>query len=427
MFILILAALAVVALSHLCSLAEAAFMSLPVVRARALAKLGGRTARAVLHVKERLHNAITAIVVLNTLVNVLGTSVVNAYSVKVLTEMQDQGHPLATPLAGAAIPVILATCVVIFGEIVPKTLGERLHVGVTMAAAYPVLGLMACLRPLLWLSERALGWVGRSRSSAQTAEEEIAEMAAEASREGHLRPAEATVIQNVFRLNDFTAEDVMTPRIRCAMLAADLTLEEAREDLAKVKFSRIPLYAGTRDNIAGVVRRSDCLLALTRGETAATLASLSTKAHFVPATMPVDRVLLHLQKERVQIVVVVGEYGETVGVLTLEDIMEELVGEILDEKDVDERTIKRVSKGEILVHGQTEVARINHFFNVELPEERPTVAGLLLDRLGRLPKPGEVVPLEGLQLVAEAVNDRAIERVRIVKPAVAVAAERPGG
>jgi putative hemolysin len=427
MLILLLAGAGVVLLSHLCSLAEAAFMSLPLVRARALAKIGGRTAKAVLRVKERLHNAITAIVVLNTIVNVLGTSLVNAYSLQVLDELQQSGSPVLTEHLGTLIPIALATSVVIFGEIVPKTLGERLNVGVSMIAAYPVLGLMACLRPLLWLSEKSLSWVGRSRSTSQSAEEEIAEMAAEASREGHLRPAEATVIQNVFRLNDFTTEDVMTPRIRCVMLAEDLTLEDARGDIVKARFSRLPLFAGTRDNVTGVVRRSDCLLALTQGKADATLKSLSYKAHFLPATMPVDRALLHLQKERAQIAVVVGEYGETVGLLTLEDIMEELVGEILDEKDVDERTIKRVSKGEILVHGQTEVARINHFFNVELPEERPTVAGLLLDRLGRLPKPGEVVPLEGLQLVAEAVNDRAIERVRIVKPAVAVAAERPGG
>ncbi len=410
MGILLLDAFLVVLLSHCCSLAEAAILSLPLVRARALGKLGGPAARAVLRVKEQVGNAVSAVVILNTLVNIFGT-----YFITDLTLGMVEAGQLPK-VAGVLSPILLGTAVVVLGEIVPKTLGERFHVAVSLAAAYPVLTLMRVLHPLLWLSEKALSGVRPSHQRHEHAEEEISILAQEAHEAGSLQSAEARVIARVFRLNDITSEDVMSPRIRCVMLPGDATLEGARADLSKHAFSRIPLFAGTRDQITGVLRRSEALVALVDGRGHLKLKDLATRAKFVPATMPADRLLLEFQRERVQMAVVVGEYGETVGLVTLEDIMEELVGEMLDEKQVDERSIKRVSREEILVHGQTEVTRINHFFNTELPEDsRPTIAGLLLEELGRLPRPGERILMHGVAIVVDEANDRAIVRVRILK------------
>ena len=140
--------------------------------------------------------------------------------------------------------------------------------------------------------------------------------------------------------------------------------------------------------------------------------------------MGADRLLLDFQKERVQVGVVVGEYGETIGLVSIEDILEELVGEILDEKDVDENRIKRISREEILVHGQTEIPQVNRFFNTDLPEDRPTIAGLMLESLGRLPQTGDQLSLEGITLVVDEATDRAIVRVRIVKQGLA-SGEKP--
>jgi len=411
----LLGALVVVLNSALCSMAEAAFLSLPLVRARALAKLGGATARAVLRIRERVQSAISAIVILNTVVNVVGTALVVTWAGEVAARASGEGEWITASVAW--VTTALTVAVVLFGEIVPKTLGERFHVGVSMAAAFPVLGLIGFLHPLVWVTERVVEAIFPRGRRPVTTEEEISALAEQAREEGAIKSREAEVIQRVFRLNDITAEDIMTPRIRTKMLAADATVEGARGDLGTIAYSRIPVYSGTRDNVTGVLRRSDALAALASGAGERRLADLAAKPKIVAATTPVDRLLLEFQKERVQLGVVVGEYGETVGVVTVEDIMEELVGEILDEKDVDERSIKRISKDEILVHGQTEIARVNHFFNTELPEERPTVAGLLLDRLERLPRAGEHVVVEGLDFVVDDVNDRAIVRVRILKPA----------
>src|SRR5258706_2663125 len=284
-----------------------------------------------------------------------------------------------------------------------------------MAAAYPVLALIAIFHPFVVGTEKLVDSLFPRRRRAVTSAEEITELADQAQKEGAIASSEAGLIQRVFRLNDITAEDIMTPRIRARMLAGDATLGEAREDLAKIGFARIPVFAGTRDNVTGVVRRSEALLGLADGKTGTRLSELATKAKFVPATIAVDRLLLEFQKERVQLGIVVGEYGETVGLVTLEDILEELVGEILDEKDLDEHSIKRLSREEILVHGQTEIARINHFFNTELPDDRPTIAGFLLDKLGRMPRVGEHVVSDGVDIVVDEVTEKAIVRVRILK------------
>lgn len=418
---LLTAAIIVVVLSALCSLAEAAFLSMPLVRARALAKLGGKRNRAVLKVRERVQRAISAIVILNTIVNMAGASVVGAVVGVMEHDAERMGE---TPglLLWMAVPA-LTVAVVVFGEIVPKSLGERFHSAVALNAAYPVLGLIYLFSPLVWMSERLLRAIVPGRPRSVTTEEEIAEMAEQAQREGAIQSSEADVIQRVFRLNDFTAEDIMTPRIRCRMIAEDATLLEAKDDLATFGWSRIPVFAGTRDNVTGLLRRSDALLALAEGRGDEKVKDVSGKAKFVSATMTVDQLLFEFQRSRTQLGIVVGEYGETIGIVTIEDIMEELVGEIMDEKDVDEHSIKRVSRNEILVHGQTEVARVNEFFRTELPDDRPTVAGLLLDSLGRLPDPGERVAVDGVTLVVDEVNERAIVRVRILKSPV----ESPAG
>ncbi len=421
---LVLGALAVIVLSALCSMSEAAFFSLPLVRARALAKLGGRTAKAVLRIREQVQNAVSAIVILNTIVNVVGTAFITSIADRLADEAAARGD--AATVTTAWVAVVLTVGIVFLGEIIPKSLGERFHVGICMTAAYPVLGLMSLFHPAVWVTGKVVDTCFPRRRRSLTSKEEITEMAEEARRSGAIRSSEAEVILGVFRLNDITAEDVMTPRIRARMLPADATLEEARAELSGIGFSRIPVFTGTRDNVAGVVRKADVLQALADGKPGLRLSELAAKVKFVPGTMAVDRLLLEFQKERVQLGIVVGEYGETIGVVSLEDILEELVGEILDEKDVDERTIKRISREEILAHGQTEVARINRFFNTELPEERPTIAGLVLERLGRLPRPGERIATDGVDIVVDEVNDRAITRVRILKEKAGVAPAEGG-
>jgi CBS domain containing-hemolysin-like protein len=367
----------------------------------------------VLKIRERVQNAVSAIVILNTIVNVVGTALLTSRAEGLAEEAAARGDFLV--VSAVWLAVIFTVAIVFLGEIIPKCLGERFHVGICMAAAHPVRILMSAFHPAVWATEKAVDrWFPRRRG-ALTSKEEISELAEEARREGAIRSSEAEVIQRVFRLNDITAEDVMTPRIRARMMPGDATLESVREDLSKLVFSRIPVFSGTRDNVTGVVRRADALQALAEGRGEVRLSDLAAKVKFVPGTMAVDRLMLEFQKERVHMGIVVGEYGETIGVVTLEDILEELIGEVLDEKSVDERTIKRVSREEILVHGQTEIARINRFFNTELPEERPTIAGLVLERLGRIPRAGERLATDGVDIVVDEVNEKAIVRLRILK------------
>jgi CBS domain containing-hemolysin-like protein len=413
MMLLLLVASGVIALSALCSMSEAAFLSLPLVRARALAKLGGPTAKAVLRLREKVQNAVSAIVILNTVVNVLGTALLTTMAERQAEAAAQRGDLIE--VSAAWLAAIFTVAIVFLGEIIPKTLGERFHVGICMAAAFPTAALIAIFHPAVWITETVVNRFAPGRRHSVTSAEEITELAEQARSEGAIRSSEADVIQRVFRLNDITAEDLMTPRIRAKMLPADATLEDVQEELGVMVFSRFPVYSGTRDNVLGIVGRAEAFRALAEGKGGTRLSELALKTRFFPATMPGDKLLLEFQKERVQLGIVVGEYGETIGIVSLEDVMEELVGEALDEKNLDERTIKRVSREEILVHGQTGIAHINHFFNTEIPEERPTIAGYLLDKLGRLPRAGEHVVADGVDVVIDEVSERAILRVRILK------------
>jgi putative hemolysin len=424
MMTVLLAAGAVVLLSGLFSMVEAAFLSLPLVRARALAKLGGPASRAVLRIREKIHSVVSVLVILDTVVDLGGSALVATLALEASLEAAHAGN-----LVQISVPMVTAGLtlgVIVFGEVLPKTIGERFHVGICLAAAFPVLVLVTLFHPVVWAMERLVEAVLPKRRRNVTTVAEISELTEQARSEGAIGSREAEVIQRVFRLGDITAEDIMTPRIRCRMLPADAALDSVRKELGAIAFSRIPVYAGTRDHVTGILRRSEALYALVDGGGARRLEEVAAKPKFVPATMAVQRVLLEFQKERVQLAIVVGEYGEVLGLITLEDIFEELVGEILDEKDLDERSIKRVSREEILVHGQTEIARINHFFNTELPEDRPTIAGLLLERLGRLPRTGEHVLTDGVDVVVDEVTERAIVRVRILKGTPPREAAPPG-
>ncbi len=207
----------------------------------------------------------------------------------------------------------------------------------------------------------------------------------------------------------------MTPRVEITALDANQNLGQVAEQLGKINRTRILLYRENRDKVVAVLDRIDALLALAedKDDLALTDPSISFLPFFVPEAMRADRLLVRLQKSTEPIAIVVGDYGETVGVVTLEDVLEELVGDIVDEDDLDQGNgVQRVSRNEVLALGRAEVKDVNDFLGADLPNHR-TIAGLVLDELGRIPEKDESFRAHGVTFTINQVTDRAILRVQI--------------
>jgi len=267
--------------------------------------------------------------------------------------------------------------------------------------------------PIVWLFEKIYPRKGL-RVPAIT-EEELRVMASVGVEEGTVQKREAEIIKKVFQLNDITAEDVMTPRSRIFALKENKKIRSVKNKIINSSFSRIPIYKKNTDHITGILYKDDALIYLAKKGGDRTLKEIAKEPIFVPESKFIDELMRELQAKQTQMAVVVNEYGEVVGLVTLEDIIEELVGEIVGESDISKEFIKRVDKNTILVHGETEVKHINKFFNTSLDEKYNTISGLMEDELGRIPKVGQKLKLDGVMLEVIDADKRTIKKVSIRK------------
>ncbi len=240
-------------------------------------------------------------------------------------------------------------------------------------------------------------------------------MLEEGSKAGTIETEEVKMIKNVFQLNDITAEDSMTPRIYVFALDGSLRLKEAQEQLFESKYSRIPVFDGTLDNITGLLYKTKALIELAQGHSDVQLRDIAQAPLFVPLSKPADDLMKQFQQEKRHMAVVVNEFGGFMGLVTLEDLLEEVVGEIMDETDISEELIKRIGKNLILVHGRTEVRRINEFLKVDLGDEANTISGLIQEKLGRIPTIGEQVFVGKCRLQVREADPKSIKAVLIQK------------
>jgi CBS domain containing-hemolysin-like protein len=407
----ILILLALIALSAVISTAEIGFFSVNDTRLRALAKNGNKRASMALSLRSDPQKLLSTILVGDRLV---GTAIpmyatfitLNAYGGKTVFEE-----------AIAVMVGVLTFVLLVSVDVIPKTLAAKFAVPVTLNMAYPVYGVQMLLKPLLFLMvpliQRLTG--GKGLTLPLVTEEELKIMLDEGGKAGELESEEVKMIKNVFQLKDITAEDAMTPRIYVFSLDGNLRLKEAQELLYNSKYSRIPVYDGTLDNITGVLYKTKALTELAKGRSDVRLREIAHPALFVPAGKTADDLMKQFQQEKRHMGIVVNEYGGVMGLVTLEDLLEEVVGEIVDETDITEELIKRIGKNQILVHGRTEVRKVNDFLKVDLGDEALTIGGLIQGELGRIPKAGEELHIAHCRLVVHEADPRSIRSVNIYK------------
>ncbi len=323
--------------SGLTSMIEAALFSVPISRVHVAVEQKRRGARRLLAIQENLQRPIATIVILNNAINIVGSSYIGRASVEVLrasTWIESFGdRSTALETAVGAFTALLTLLVIVFAEIIPKTIGERFAEPISLVASGPVRFLTAAMFPLVVLIEQISSPFAR-KEAPPVSEEEISAMARVANTSGSITVDEGELIQNAFTLNDRTAKDLMTHRLELSYLAADTKLGDLNPAELHSDYSRILVAdEGDLDKINGVAYLRDLLLALAEGQTGRVVDSFREKVQFVYEGMPAHRLLREFQRTRQHLFVVVDEYGGTSGVVTLEDVLEELVGEIEDEHD----------------------------------------------------------------------------------------------
>ena len=394
-------------LSGFFSGAEIAFFSITESRLQTMVEEGRRAAHRAQRLKQNPQRLLSTILIGNNVVNLTAAALV---SIVAFQFFGSEGVAVATGL--------LTMVVLLFGEIIPKTLCAKHSDVAVQLFAHPIYWIERLFSPILFLLEPLILKLtgGRGLTVPFMTEEELMIMLEAGGNAGVLEKDEVKMIKNVVEFTDLKAEDVMTPRIYMFGLDGNLSLGTAKEQLFTSKYSRIPIHDGNLDNVTGILYRNHALRELAQGNQDSTLKELARTPLFIPGAKPADDLLKQFQQQKRHIAMVVNEFGEVMGLVTTEDLLEEVVGEILDETDITEEFIKRLTKNKILVNGRTEVRKINEFLKVDLDDEdQNTISGLIQQQLGHIPSVGEELRVDGCRLTVRDADEKSIKSVQIHK------------
>ncbi len=390
--------------SFLCSISEAVLLSVRHSHVEALGKT--RAGTILRNFKREIDIPIAAILVLNTIANTTGASIAGASFVDVWSE---EHLPIFT--------IAFTLSILLFTEIIPKTLGVVLADRLAAPVALFVRFLVFVFKPILLVTRQISGLLRRGGEAPITSLDEIRLLASLGRSEGVVRKNMAAMIEGAVALRELKARDVMVPRGGMSYLSSAHTMEENLRVVRQSGHSRFPFTpSGNPDDINGVVLTKDLLFHLRdRPEQPPDWDSLLTKALVVPASMPLERLLQTIRDERRHMAVVVDEYGGTQGLVTLEDVLEEIVGEIEDENDrVNPFIIKRADSS-LLCRGWAETRKVFEALNVPYDSEAVSIGGLVAEEVGRVPRVGDLLRYNGLELKVLHASPRRAETVEVRK------------
>ena len=360
-------------------------------------------------------------------------SAVSAVTAVRLVEQMLQEVPIAVvaqaagPIALGLVTFAIAAFTLIFGELVPKNLAVARAESIALAVARPIEWASVVFAPfvavLVAATNAVLALFG-SKERAQIpemTEDEIRSIIEAGEEEGVVEPMELKMIEGVFDFGDTVVREVMVPRIDIVALDKNSSIDDAVRLFLKAGYSRIPVFDGSLDNIIGVLYAKDLLKHYGAVVEAKRATDLMRPPFFVPETKKVDELFTELQRGRRHMAIVVDEYGGTAGLVTLEDLLEEIVGEIHDEYDTLETQTVITGPGEAVVTGKVSLGDLNEVLDLDLESEGAydTVGGLIYAKLGRIPNPGDKVTVDGAELTVLAVQGRRIRQVRVVRTTVA--------
>mgnify|MGYP000999244193 CR=1 FL=1 len=396
-------------LSGFFSSSEVALISITRAKVRALLNQGRKGAEALDTLKRSTDTILITILIGNNIANVAAASLATAIAIGIYG---DVGIGIAT-----FFTVIL---MLVFGEIGPKMYASRNTEDLALRVALPILYLSKVIYPVLWVSDHIRQQFAFRPGVAEpvVTEEEIKEWIDVGEEEGTIEEQERDMLYSVLRFGDTTVREVMTPRIDVVMIEDTSTLENALSIFNETGFSRIPVYHEQIDNVIGLLNIKDIFAAVFRQQMSAMIRDMMYEPYFVPESKKIDELLKELQVKKQHMAVVLDEYGSFAGIVTVEDMLEELVGEIMDEFDEEEPEVQRIDEGVFQVDARAWVEHLNEDLDLNLPlmDSYESIGGLVIDRLGHIPRRGEVVKIEesGIMLVVMQMRGRRIVKVKLI-------------
>ena len=399
------------------SASETAFSSLNQIRLKSRAEDGDSSAARVLAMAEQYDKLLSTILIGNNIVNIAAASIGTILFTRMLGA--ERGATVST--------IVLTIIVLIFGEVTPKSLAKEMPEKVATAVSPFLVLLMALMTPLTWLFtqwKKLLGHFVHSGEADTITEGELMTMVSEAENDGELTDRESELIRSAIEFDDVEVEEILTPRVDVVAVEDDIPLEELAQTFAESGYSRLPVYHGTIDNIIGVVHEKDFYIA--RLKKATKIDDLVVPTLYTTGSTQISQLLRTLREQHHHLAVVVDEYGGTEGIITLEDILEELVGEIWDEHDEVTEDFRKQSDGSWLVSGSASVDDL--YEELDLPEEEDidsnTVNGLVQEKTCHLPKVGDRFTLGEYDGVVTRTAKRRVTEVRLTPAAPAEDAEK---
>ena len=387
---------------------ETALASINNIKANTLLKQKKRGSEALYRLKQDPHKIIITILIMNNVINIGAASLATVAFTELLGS---SGVGIATG--------VMTFLVLVFGEITPKTLAVQNAEAISLVVARPIELLSKLLTPLVWffgvISKFMLKILG-SKDAPGLSEEEVKTIVTMGAEQGVLNKEAANIMQNVLEFESTKVNEVMTPKNDMSMIDADKKLKDVFEFIVKTPYSRYPIYSKRKDNIIGVIDVDDFLREVKKNNLNKKIKSISKNVIFVPKAKKINELLNELEGKKIPMAIVVNEYGNLSGLVTTEDILEEIVGDIFDKSKRNRVFIKKVNKNLIKANARASVEMLNKELHLGIKEGNfNTLSGFILNKIGRIPKKGEEIKLDKVTLVIEKVTNKEIQKVKIIK------------
>jgi len=396
-------------LSGFFSGSEVALISLTKLRAKQMLDKKKFGAIFVKRLKDDPQRMLATILIGNNLANVAASAIATSIMIRTF---ENYAIGIATG--------VMTFLILVFGEITPKSIAAKNSETISQLVAAPIWYLSIILAPILNILDKFLNKfisaIGIKAQDKTITEEEIISMIKVAEEEGSIKEIEKKMINRIFKFNDTNVSEIATPRRDMVMVDAKFSLKDAFKVFLKKNHTRMPIYEKQKDNIVGIVHIKDLIERMQGKKNKISVRKIMYKPYFVPEVKKLSDLLKQFQKRKEHLAMVVDEHGSITGLVTLEDVLEEIVGEIVDETDMIAPNIKKIDKNTWVVNGKTDVDEINEKLSMKLKgEDYDTLSGFILKITGKIPKQDDEITYNKFKFIIENVENHRISKVRIKK------------